>query len=102
MIRLEEWVDIVALHRQGHGIKTIARHLGISRNAVRRALRRGGPPVYERAQRPSKLDPFKDYLLPEAVIMFRQGIGRLIRTATDEGRVTVLDPKALAQLARAT
>lgn len=63
MIRLEEWVDIVALHRQGHGIKTIARHLGISRNAVRRALRRGGPPVYERAPRPSKLDPFKDYLI---------------------------------------
>lgn len=63
MIRLEEWVDIVALHRQGHGIKTIAKHLGISRNAVRRALRRGGPPVYERASRPSKLDPFKDYLI---------------------------------------
>lgn len=63
MIRLEEWVDIVALHRQGHGIKMIARHAGISRNAVRRALRRGGPPLYERAPRPSKLDPFKDYLV---------------------------------------
>jgi len=63
VIRLEEWVDIVALHRQGHGIRTIARHLGISRNAVRRALRRNGPPVYERKRRPSKLDPFKDYLI---------------------------------------
>lgn len=63
MIRLEEWVDIMSLHRQGLGIKTIARRLNISRNAVRRAVRRGGPPVYERPSKPSKLDPFKDYLL---------------------------------------
>lgn len=58
MIRLEEWVDAVALHRQGLGIKAIARRLGVSRNAVRRALRRGGPPIYQRGRRPSKLDPF--------------------------------------------
>jgi hypothetical protein len=45
VIRLEEWVDIVALHRQGFSIKAIARQLGISRNAVRRGLRREGPPV---------------------------------------------------------
>lgn len=63
MIKLEEWVDVVALHRQGLSIRAIARRLGISRNAVRRALRRGGPPVYVRPPRPSKLDPYKDYLL---------------------------------------
>lgn len=63
VIKLEEWVDVVALHRQGLSIRAIARRLGISRNAVRRALRRGGPPVYLRPPRPSKLDPFKDYLL---------------------------------------
>lgn len=63
MISLEEWVDVVSLHRQGLGIKTIARQLGISRNAVRRALERGGPPCYRRDPRPSKLDPFKDYLV---------------------------------------
>jgi transposase len=62
VISLEEWVDVVSLHRQGLGIKTIARELDISRNAVRRALMRGGPPEYHRADRPSKLDPFKDYL----------------------------------------
>ena len=62
MISLEEWVDVVSLHRQGLGIKTIARELDISRNAVRRALTRGGPPEYHRAARASKLDPFKDYL----------------------------------------
>lgn len=38
--------------------------LGISRNAVRRALRRDGPPVRAAQGRaPSKLEPYKDYLL---------------------------------------
>jgi len=60
---LEEWVDILTLHRQGLGIKTIARRLNISRNTVRNAIRRGTPPVYKRALRPSKLDPFKDYII---------------------------------------
>lgn len=36
-------------------------------------------------------DPFREYSLPEAVIKFRQGVGRLIRTQTDEGVVVVLD-----------
>ncbi len=38
-------------------------------------------------------NPFRDYQLPEAVIKFRQGFGRLIRTATDRGMVVVLDPR---------
>jgi ATP-dependent DNA helicase DinG len=38
-------------------------------------------------------DPFKDYSLPEAILKFRQGVGRLIRTATDEGIVVVLDTR---------
>jgi len=64
VVKLEEWVDIVSLHRQGVSIKAIARMLGISRNAVRRALRRDGPPVRAPQGRlPSKLDPHKDYLL---------------------------------------
>lgn len=36
-------------------------------------------------------NPFSDYQLPEAVIKFRQGFGRLIRTRSDEGMVVVLD-----------
>lgn len=36
-------------------------------------------------------DPFKDYSLPEAILRFRQGVGRLIRTAQDEGTVVILD-----------
>jgi transposase len=63
LISMEEWVDIVALHRQGLSIKAICRQLGVGRNTVRRALRREGPPQYVRAATPSKLDPYKDYLL---------------------------------------
>ncbi|MEL6347797.1 MAG: helicase C-terminal domain-containing protein, partial [Myxococcota bacterium] len=36
-------------------------------------------------------DPFKEYSLPQAVLRFRQGFGRLIRTRTDRGAVLVLD-----------
>lgn len=35
--------------------------------------------------------PFFDYSLPEAVIKFRQGFGRLIRCKTDRGAVLVMD-----------
>jgi len=37
------------------------------------------------------LDPFRHYTLPEAVISFRQGFGRLIRTKTDKGVIVVTD-----------
>jgi len=36
-------------------------------------------------------NPFADYQLPEAIIRFKQGFGRLIRTSTDRGIVVVLD-----------
>ena len=35
--------------------------------------------------------PFGEYQLPEAIILFKQGFGRLIRTQTDRGLVVVLD-----------
>jgi ATP-dependent DNA helicase DinG len=36
---------------------------------------------------------FAEYSLPEAVLKFRQGVGRLIRTRQDSGIVVVLDPR---------
>ncbi len=36
---------------------------------------------------------FADLSLPEAVLRFRQGFGRLVRRATDHGRVVILDPR---------
>jgi ATP-dependent DNA helicase DinG len=38
-------------------------------------------------------NPFMDYQLPEAILKFRQGVGRLIRSRTDTGIVVVLDPR---------
>jgi ATP-dependent DNA helicase DinG len=38
-------------------------------------------------------NPFNELTLPDALITFRQGIGRLIRTARDRGIVTILDSR---------
>jgi ATP-dependent DNA helicase DinG len=42
-------------------------------------------------------DAFRDYSLPSAVLKFRQGTGRLIRTASDEGTVVILDPRVTSK-----
>lgn len=40
---------------------------------------------------------FMDYSLPEAVLKFRQGAGRLIRSKNDEGIITILDFRILSK-----
>jgi ATP-dependent DNA helicase DinG len=47
------------------------------------------------AIRSSGGNPFNDYQLPEAVLKFKQGFGRLIRTKTDTGIVVVLDRRII-------
>ena len=42
-------------------------------------------------------NPFNELTLPDALIKFRQGVGRLIRSATDRGLVTILDSRVLAK-----
>ncbi len=42
-------------------------------------------------------DPFNEYSLPEAILRFRQGFGRLIRTASDRGVVAILDRRVLTK-----
>jgi ATP-dependent DNA helicase DinG len=41
--------------------------------------------------------PFNELTLPDALIKFRQGIGRLIRTITDRGVITILDSRTIAK-----
>ncbi|MCB9888538.1 MAG: helicase [Planctomycetes bacterium] len=36
---------------------------------------------------------FRDHSLPEAILKFRQGFGRLVRSRRDRGKVVVLDPR---------
>ena len=40
---------------------------------------------------------FSEFSLPEAVLKFRQGVGRLIRTKTDRGITVVLDNRVLSK-----
>jgi ATP-dependent DNA helicase DinG len=42
-------------------------------------------------------DPFNEYHLPEAILRFRQGFGRLIRTQSDRGVVVILDRRVLTK-----
>jgi ATP-dependent DNA helicase DinG len=42
-------------------------------------------------------DPFTEYSLPEAILKLRQGVGRLIRTKTDEGIIVILDNRILSK-----
>jgi ATP-dependent DNA helicase DinG len=42
-------------------------------------------------------DTFNDYTLPDAILRFRQGFGRLIRSAADRGVVTVFDSRLLGK-----
>ena len=38
-------------------------------------------------------DAFQQYSVPQAVLKFRQGIGRLIRNKEDKGAIVVLDKR---------
>jgi transposase len=83
LISVEEWAEIRRLHKsQGMGIKAIARHLGVGRNTVRRALRREEPPRYERPRPGRAVDVFEPRIrellaefpeLPASVIAERVG-----------------------------
>jgi transposase len=63
MLRLEGYVEIQVLRRQGLSIRAISAELGLSRNTVRKYLRsEHAPKAKERPARASKLDPFREYL----------------------------------------
>ena len=42
-------------------------------------------------------DPFSQYAVPQAVLRFKQGFGRLIRTKTDRGVLVVLDQRIVSK-----
>jgi ATP-dependent DNA helicase DinG len=40
---------------------------------------------------------FNEYTVPEAILRFRQGFGRLIRSRSDRGAVVILDRRVLTK-----
>ncbi|GAB4199074.1 MAG: helicase C-terminal domain-containing protein [Roseiflexaceae bacterium] len=42
-------------------------------------------------------DPFAEYAVPQAILRFKQGFGRLIRSRSDRGIVAVLDKRLLSK-----
>lgn len=64
MIDYEVFMEIKILYRQGKSIREISRLLHVSRNTVRRYLRREEKPSYKRKniKTTGKLAPFYDYL----------------------------------------
>jgi Rad3-related DNA helicase len=61
------------------------------------------PRVEARAERLRERgqDPFRSDAVPEAVLRFRQGVGRLIRRAGDRGVLVVCDPRLVSASYRA-
>jgi transposase len=54
---VEDWAEIRRLHRSEQmSIRGIARHLGISKNTVKKALASAGPPKYQRPAKGSIVD----------------------------------------------
>ena len=106
-------MEIRVLHRQGMGIRAIARELGMSRKTVRRYLeapdaRRYGP----RAARPTKLSPFEAYLRerieaarPDPVVRFETAPGEQLQadfTYVRKGKDPLLAFVATLGYSRAT
>jgi transposase len=96
VIAVEDWAEIRRLHRvEGMAIKAIARRLGVSRNAVRRALVRDEPPKYERPARGSIVDAVEPQIrellrerprMPATVIAERIGWERSLTVLKDRIR----------------
>src|SRR5688572_10180820 len=85
MLSVEGWTTIRYLHAQGKSIKAIATELGVERNTVRLALRREGPPQYQRRPRPNpQLLPFADEI--ERMVVVERFIGsRILRELRARG-----------------
>lgn len=105
MLAVEDWAEIRRLHRaDGVPIKVIARSMGISKNAVRRALRDDGPPRYERVERGSLVDAVEPQIrellrvtptMPATVVAERIGWEhsiRILRTRVSDLRPVYLPP----------
>lgn len=86
MLDAETRTAILRLHREGHGLRRIARALGVSRNAVRRVLQTKSPEV-PRLERQGPLDEHLD-LIRELVVVCEGNLVRVGEKLADEGIAT--------------
>lgn len=103
MISVEDWAEIRRLHRaEQMPIRAIARHLGVSKNTVKRALASDRPPVYSRPATGSAVDAVEPQIrellkrtptMPVTVIAERIGWERGMTVLKD--RVRELRPAYL-------
>jgi hypothetical protein len=95
VLDVRRWAEIRRMKEvEGLSIHEIVRRTGHDRNTIRRALRREGPPRYQRPPRPSKLDPFKDEihrLLQAYPMLPGKRIRELIEPLGYAGSKTILD-----------
>lgn len=61
MIKMEEWMDVKMLHKEGHSIRAIARITGLSRNTISKIVKERVPKEFKKVTRKSKLDEYKMY-----------------------------------------
>jgi hypothetical protein len=95
VLDVRRWAEIRRMSEvEGLSIHEIVRRTGHDRNTVRRALRREGPPRYQRPPRASKLDPFKDEITGLLQVDPRipgKRVRELIEALGYEGSKTILD-----------
>ncbi|GAA3819964.1 IS21-like element ISMbo1 family transposase [Sphaerisporangium flaviroseum] len=112
MIKVEDWAEIRRLHRtEQMPIKAIARHMGISKNTVKRALAADTPPRYQRPSKGSIVDAVEPQIrallkefpgMPATVIAERIGWTRSITVLKDRVRVLRRQYKPVDPVSRTT
>lgn len=93
MVKGEEWFMIKDMYRQGLSIAEISRRTGRDRKTVRKVIRSTGPPLGRKGwSRPSKLDPFKSYLITRMSqgVFNAEKLMREINRMGYEGRISIL------------
>jgi len=87
VVKLGEIVMIHDLQRQGLSVSAIARRVGVDRKTVRKYLERdlAAPAYGPREPRPSKVEPFSDYLRQRVAAFPELSAKRLLREIRDLG-----------------
>ena len=91
MIRDVDYLDIKTMHKAGMTAVDIGLKIGYSDKKVRKWIKRDTPPRYTRKPRPSKLDPYKEYIMGRMAegVFNCEVLIREIRSRGYEGGITI-------------